>query len=319
MIEVIISHSADLDGISSAALLVRKAKETGSPYLLYLRDYKDKAEVFPETITKIQGANIKIADISTNLKDIEEVVKRISVTKGKVEWTDHHETTEDILKKLERAGVNVYLDRESGSASVLVLKRYNLNDDLSKIIADAGYQSDTLNIKDEYVRDLVDLIDYYNYLEKSPPRTRLSALAVDMAYYGPEGCLTEERRELIKVYRYKKEQELQNVVKSVKLFNVKGYAFAIAYAKSLVSGTQAANRVIENVKADVYIIVKEDGGLSFRRDKESKINLVPLANIFGGGGHPYASGASLNGNVSEKDFEKISEIIYEKIKNNWTP
>ncbi|MFP3290715.1 MAG: DHHA1 domain-containing protein [Nitrososphaeria archaeon] len=317
MINVIISHSADLDGISSAALLIRKSISSDTPYLLYFRDYKDNDRVYPENITNIKEVKVFIADISTNLNSIDLIIERIKKTDGNVEWTDHHVTKEEIMKKLEGINVSLLVEKDAGSASVLVQKRYDLEDEISKLIADAGFQSDTLNIKDQYVMDLVDIIDYFNYLEKDPPRCRLAFLAVQLALKGPKEVVTEDLKNVLEYYRNKKREELEYTAKSVRFFNINGYRFAIAYATSLISGTQAANKIIENNDADVYIIVKDEGGMSFRRKKNSNINLVPLANIFGGGGHEYASGANLGKKVKPDEFEKVSKEIYEKIKENW--
>ncbi len=318
MINVIISHSADLDGVSSAALLIRRSMFLNIPYIVYLRDYKDNEKVYPQNITNLRETNVMIADISTNINVINDVIERIKNTDGKVEWTDHHETKEEIVNSLKEIGVDLYLEKNAGSASVLVQKKYGLEDDVSVLIADAGFQSDTLNIKDQYVMDLVDIIDYFNYLEKDPPRCRLVFLAVQLALKGPKEVITEDLKNVLEYYRKRKSEELEKTANSVKFFLINGYRFAIAYATSLISGTQAANKIIENNDADIYIVVKDEGGLSFRRKKNSNINLVPLANIFGGGGHEYASGASLGRKVNPDEFEKISEEIYQKIKSNWT-
>ncbi len=318
MINVIISHSADLDGVSSAALLIRRSMFLNVPYLIYLRDYKDDEKVYPQNITSLKEVNVMIADISTNLNVISTVIERIKNTDGKVEWTDHHETKEEIINSLKGIGVDLLVEKSAGSASVLVQKKYGLEDDISALIADAGFQSDTLNIKDQYVMDLVDIIDYFNYLEKDPPRCRLAFLAVQLALRGPREVINEDLENALEHYRKRKSEELEKTAKSVKFFQINGYKFAIAYATSLISGTQAANKIIEINDADVYIVVKDEGGLSFRRKKNSNINLVPLANIFGGGGHEYASGASLGRKVNIDEFEKVSEEIYLKIKSNWS-
>jgi len=317
MINVIISHSADLDGISSAALLIRKSIFSNTPYLLYLRDYKDNDKVYPENITVIKEVKVLITDISTNLNSIELITERIKKTNGNVEWTDHHETKEEVIDKLKSVNVDLLVKKDAGSASILVQKRYGLEDELSKLIADAGFQSDTLNINDQYVMDLVDIIDYFNYIEKDPPRCRLAFLAVQLALKGPKEVITEDLNSMLEHYRIKKREELEYTAKSVRFFTINGYRFAIAYATSLISGTQAANKIIENNDADVYIIVKDEGGISFRRKKNSNINLVPLANIFGGGGHEYASGANLGKKVKPDEFERVTKEIYEKIKENW--
>lgn len=317
MINVVISHSADLDGISSAALLIRKSISMGIPYLLYLRDYKDNENIYPQSIINLKDVYVMIADISTNLNVIDTVITRIKNTDGKVDWTDHHETKENITNSLKKIGVDLLIKKEAGSASILVQERYDLKDEISKLIADAGFQSDTLNIKDQYVMDLIDIIDYFNFLEKEPPRARLVFLAVQLAVKGPKEAITEDLKNILEYYRKKKSEELEKTAKSVKFFQVNGYKLAIAYATSLISGTQAANKIIDNNDADIYIIVKDEGGLSFRRKKDSTINLVPLANIFGGGGHEYASGASLGKKVTPEEFHTISEEIYLKIKNNW--
>jgi len=123
MINVIISHSADLDGISSAALLIRKSIFSNTPYLLYLRDYKDNEKVYPENITVIKEVKVLITDISTNLNSIELITERIKKTNGNVEWTDHHETKEEVIDKLKSVNVDLLVEKDAGSASILVRTR----------------------------------------------------------------------------------------------------------------------------------------------------------------------------------------------------
>ncbi|MGC9208408.1 MAG: DHHA1 domain-containing protein [Nitrososphaeria archaeon] len=317
---VIISHSADLDGVSSAALLIRKFMESGEPYLVYLRDYSDGEEVYPTEITRIPDVRVYIADVSTHLKHIDAVVNRIKLTKGRVEWTDHHETTEEIKRTLISAGVELYHDKDSGSASVLVEKRYELRGEIYRQIADAGFQADTLKIKDDYVKALVDLIDYFNYLEKRIPRVRLERLAVQIAIKGPSEVVKEDDYvELLKHYRDLKQKALEEVLETVRIYDLHGYKLAIAYATSLVSGTQAASKLEENVSADLYLIIKDEGGMSFRRSKACRVNLVPLANIFGGGGHEYAAGADLGRTVARDEFNRVADEVYERIRSGWRP
>ncbi len=304
---VIISHRADLDGMVSAALM---AKRLNRPLLIYLKDYDDEEEVIP---SEILGCNcdVYISDISISQPKIGLIAERIKKIRGKVLWIDHHLYRPEEAKLLNDAGVDLYIDKSAPAAALLVSKKLGIDDALVEF----AMQSDTWNIRDEKVFKLVELIDYLNYLEKDiREKPRLRSLPLILATADPNKLPTDDMLAVVNYYERLKDEAVKETLAMAKTFSVDGVDVAISYARSIISGTIAADAVQKAVDADIYIIIKDNGAMSFRRARGSTINLVPLAQVFGGGGHEEASGASLKINVPRERFYEIAESVIERIK-----
>ncbi|MFP3262421.1 MAG: UbiD family decarboxylase [Nitrososphaeria archaeon] len=64
---------------------------------------------------------------------------------------------------------------------------------------------------------------------------------------------------------------------------------------------------------EIQIVIKTGEFISFRRSPTSQINLIPLAQLFGGGRHKKSAAGRLGREVSPEDFIKVAEEFFEKI------
>ncbi|MEM4102123.1 MAG: hypothetical protein QXN78_01780, partial [Conexivisphaerales archaeon] len=74
MLNIIISHKADLDGVASAALMMRKFIKSREPFMIFMRDYEDESEIIPSTLLGLSDCSVYISDISIMLKGFDEIV-----------------------------------------------------------------------------------------------------------------------------------------------------------------------------------------------------------------------------------------------------
>jgi len=312
MLNIIISHKADLDGVASAALMIKKFMKNGEPFMVYMRDYEDESEVIPSELLEIKECRVYISDISIMLKGFDEILSRISKIDGKVLWTDHHEYRAEYSQRLKERGVDLLIDPQSPAAAILVSQRYNIDDRQSKRIVDMATKSDSWKIREERVMDIVNIIDYYNYLEKKAERSRLVSLSYILAQNDPDKVPTDDLMAVLEHYKKVKGKAIKRVLDSSTERVINGLKFYFALSPSIISGTQATDALIKNFKADVYIVIKEDGGVSFRRGRDD-IDLSKMAELFGGGGHAYAAGASVGDRVDENRFEQLITEMGKKI------
>ena len=312
-----ISHTADLDGLASASLMIRKFLKSNEPFMIFLRDYEDESEVIPSALLNISGdCSIYISDISIMLKGFDKILEKISKINGKVLWTDHHEYSKENFERLKELGVELLIDPAAPAAAMLVAKRYNLNDEQSGMIVEMATQADTWKVKEERVMDLVNLIDYYNYLEKRDlQRPRLTALSYILAQYDMENLPSEDMRIIINYYNQAKEKAFEKVLSTSTEIMINGLRLRFALSPNIISGTQAADLLIKSFNADVYVVIKEDGGVSFRRGRDD-IDLSKIAVLFGGGGHAYASGASLGIKINDDNFKQIVAEMTRRISES---
>ena len=317
MLNIIISHKADLDGVASAALMIKKFKKNGEPFMVYMRDYEDESEVIPSELLKIRECRVYISDISIMLKGFDEILSKISRIDGKVLWTDHHEYRTEYSQRLKELGVDLLIDPQSPAAAILVAQRYSLDDVQSKRIVDMATQSDSWKIREERIMDIVNIIDYYNYLEKKTERSRLVSLSYILAQNDPDKVPTDDLMAVLERYKKVKGKAIEKVLSSSTERMISGLKFYFALSPSIISGTQATDALIKSFKADVYVVIKEDGGVSFRRGRDD-IDLSKMAELFGGGGHAYAAGASVGDRVDENRFEQLIIEMGRKISTTST-
>jgi oligoribonuclease NrnB/cAMP/cGMP phosphodiesterase (DHH superfamily) len=84
---------------------------------------------------------------------------------------------------------------------------------------------------------------------------------------------------------------------------LKNYTYGVCFAEQFIS--ELGNQLCElNPNIDFVVIIKSNSGMSFRTIKDD-VDVSSIAQIYGGGGHPKASGASIGDNVRDKIIDLI--------------
>ncbi|MBO3801721.1 MAG: DHHA1 domain-containing protein [Thermoproteota archaeon] len=306
MLVVSISHRNDFDGVASASLVVRYASVINNfPSIVSLKDYGDKEKVVEDKLLSLTNAYFVISDLSTNVKEIDEIIERIrklKATQNKIIWADHHQTTEEIKDKLSNVVDALYIRESEITATEIIFdvlyKQNGIKDEYANRLANLSHQTDMWKFEESVSWDLVELVSYLNYLDyDSSLRPWLNGFVLYLAgktkNINLNNPLNEEYKRMLEVFRKKKEESLQVVETSLYQFEVNSIKFVVAWSPRILYSSIAVDYIMKKVDADVFIVVKEDGNASVRR-KNEKINCAEVAKIFGGGGHVYASGMSVS-------------------------
>jgi len=287
---VIIFYDSDLDGITSASL-VRRAQGNAT--------YKYVPQKQSETFPNVVRDEAYIADVPLNQKTIGSL-KNIHVSK--IVWIDHHEPEVDVQSL--PANLKLILDPSSPSAVLLVQKYFGLNDEISQKITELGTKADTWKIDSE-VQEWIDLLDEYLYFKLN---RWILIRKLAQGYFEIKGNLKRKLEKFKKIKEDAKHFLLEHTV----VREVKGHLVAIGLALYIPSASESAHVLLQNTNSEIQIVLK-GGFISFRRSPTSQVNLIPLARLFGGGGHEKSAGGRLGREVYPEDFIKVAEEIFEKI------
>ncbi|MBO3757927.1 MAG: hypothetical protein JTT14_02325, partial [Candidatus Brockarchaeota archaeon] len=173
MLVVSISHRNDFDGVASASLVVRYASVINNfPSIVSLKDYGDKEKVVEDKLLSLTNAYFVISDLSTNVKEIDEIIERIrklKATQNKIIWADHHQTTEEIKDKLSNVVDALYIRESEITATEIIFdvlyKQNGIKDEYANRLANLSHQTDMWKFEESVSWDLVELVSYLNYLD----------------------------------------------------------------------------------------------------------------------------------------------------------
>jgi len=291
---VIIFYDSDLDGITSASLVRRAQGNATYKYVL-----QKQSEPFP----KVVGDEAYIVDVPLNQKTIGSL-QNIHVSK--IVWIDHHEPEVDVQSL--PANLELILYPSSPSAVILVQEYFGLNDEISQKITELGTKADTWKIDSE-VQEWIDLLDMYLYNYKSNSWRWRFIRKLAEGHFEIKGSLKRKLEEFKKI----KENEIHFLLEHTVVREVKGHLVAIGFAHPIPNASESADVLLKNTNSEIQIVIKTGGFISFRRSPTSQINLIPLAQLFGGGGHEKSAGGRLGREVYPEDFRKVAEEIFEKI------
>lgn len=317
---VSITHRSDFDGIASGALIVRYAAlHKKSPFLVYLKDYGDKENVIEEGLFKLTNCKLYIADLSTSFKHFNEVVKRIRRLRcGEIYWFDHHPTSNENLNKLKELGVKLDIRPGFSSSAIIVYEnlysKSGIEDEIARKIADYADDIDSWRLSMPLSRDIMDLVAYYKYLDEANPlHPHLKSYLLYLSGLKDQNLVREQHKAHIEIYRKLKDRARDVISRTVEVFEIDGINYAICYAPCYISSSQAAEFVLDSVKAQVAIVVKEEGTGSVRR--RGDVDVSKIARLFEGGGHPYAAGMRLKeGKIDLVEYPKFVELIKNKLR-----
>jgi len=291
-IAIVIHH--DLDGITSGAEAVRAFGENVENVVIYEHDPNERfSEIYADIVI--------IVDIAFTEKTYGSLT---NIHANKIIWIDHHRPFVDISLKFPE-NVKVVLDPSSPSAVLLVKKYFGLDDDIAQKLSDLGTKADTWKLE-PLVQEWMDIDSAFSYYKMN--KTPL-VFALARGQFEIQG----ELKEILETYRNEKEKAKQELISNTVVRNIHGHSVAIGFAPSILSGSESADIVLKATNSEVQIVVKPEGWLSFRRRKDSQVNLIELAKKFNGGGHEYASGGELGNTVTQENFTEIAEEIFSKI------
>jgi len=308
---IILTHG-DIDGIASAAIILRYLKED-------MKIPREDVKVIftgPSTlleelkkISEIKGLLIYITDISLNLTNAEEVkseIKRIKNNENKIFWMDHHQWREEDIRDLEKTVDMIIVDKTS-SAARIVYEKLMKNDEISKKISMYADDIDTLTDKFSESFILRTLTLRKEWKEKLLEKFLRGVFWDDEISLEAKNIEEKAREELDKAY------------KKVKTFYTKsGLKFGFIDLRNVKTPKSWISRKIsEKLELDFMIVWRRDNAMSVYIGGRGKdINLLKIAERYNGGGHPFACGFRIKLSLKSKilNYVTLRKIIPKEVK-----
>lgn len=288
--EVLIIAHGDIDGLASASIIRRKYHNA---YLLTSS---------PRRIDKVlKGLDIKnkkifIADLSPNesqIKSIEKSLHRLKENGCEIVWIDHHSWTKESIEAVSNYAKLIV--ENTFSATELVYKVLEVsNDEISKKLVDIA------NDADEAKYYLEDTINIHRALRNK----RRSKAIFDI--------LTEGKFNHEKILRWSKEAETDEhrIVEYAKKINYSytknGTKFSVLdLRRADLPGNLVARYAIQIHNLDFCIVIYSNRSVSLYRGQKNDLDLLKVARMFNGGGHPYACGCNLKLSLKSRFLSRI--------------
>ncbi len=280
----IASHSEDIDGIVSAALLLKVFPDAEVKFLTAYQAHRTD-ENFDVVADLFKPRNAKMV-------------------------IDHHETNLQKLIEEGRLTEDDLIDPKAPSAAYLVAKKFNLDDEISRELvemankADSGELEGSLLLLDKLIKENVRNQGYLYKLAKT--------LSIIGCNFEQDEWLSKELRRIEKVV--KKAYEKINEI--ISLLHEKGIKFVIFDAREVpfYVAKDFASRLVRtggNVGISIYYDHLNNLRCSIRISKEfDGIKANEIASKLGGGGHEKAAGCVIRnlGNALLKMLEELSKF-----------
>lgn len=292
----VLSHIGDIDGVGAAALIKMKYRMPASNIFFTSHDLADLEKAYAglkplfrkETLFFITDMNPGV----DTAKLYEQMVEQVNRRGGHVIWFDHHPWSDENLRNIAaECDMAVVGENKEMCATQLVHRFIRSDSKFADEFADMLHYIDlflpTSNKK--YIRLAEEYklsIDYYTMNNAyNAIQRNLRHLASIIAL----GRFTDSKTHLAAMkFKLLNESRMHRMLN--KLYPLSGN-IVLGFSKQ-VDSTDACRGIIEKTGADVSVLVKTDHGHCSIRS--SRANTVKLANAFGGGGHPHASGFSLD-------------------------
>lgn len=299
------AHKRDLDGIGCHAIIKRHAKKHG---ISVENVYVDYNELIGELIRRksLRNKIFIIADLGFTNKFSEniKVFREISL-RNEFYWIDHHEWDE-YKEVIENLNIR-FLIRKDKCASEIIHEFFEKGDPISEKISKYARLHDFMIIED---KDFMHALKLYEVI---------ASHMLDYDYIAEElskgNFWNEKFEEAYEFYQITKRKELEYCRRNLKLYKVGDLKFGITLYKNI-SATTVAMNLLNEYDLDFIICCTKKGRLSFRR-KNKKIDMVKISKLFNGGGREDASSASLNRDISIRDFDSIASRIIDAFKRGF--
>jgi len=286
MKDIVILTHGDIDGIASAAILLR--------YLRIKMNVKDEnieliftgPSALPEKLKELINSNVKtiyITDISINIKNSENtkgIIKKLNSEGKRIIWINHHQWSIEDINEIMKSVESIVVEKTLSTARI-VYEKFMKEDDISRKIAEYADDIDALTDKFDESFILRALSFKNGWKEK-------------LIMKFSNGIFWDEEisREAEKVKRIA-ERDINEAYKKTKIYETKsGLKFGLIDLRGgETPKSWLAKRISEKFNLDFTIVWRKDYAISIYIGNKSKnINLLKIAEEFGGGGHPFACG-----------------------------
>ncbi len=289
--------SEKLDGVAAASIVMRHATLGKLPAHFGGFLHLDSLEEELEDMSNEEQKLIFVLDVSitpAHLAILEKVNKKNKI----VYWNTHD--SESVVPPAKM------FDKPSNNqcSAELAQQRFLPNDLIAKKLAELAHEVKFWQIKDENSIKLSDMIT-----AQYSPIELIDALA--------RGIIWNEQFETFhKEFLQKKIAALDDLMKSLIIKSYVNYRIAFATAPPILNTADACQKILDgHAGVDVAIVLYRDGRIGFRRRDNCDLDMKKLAELFNGGGRPFAAGAKLKMQITKETHPEVIFHLDETFKN----
>lgn len=279
---LIIAHG-DVDGVLSAVIAARSLKlKDPKVYFSGPRSIDRTLSKVPEGEGGGGERNLIIVDVTINpdkIGEVERELRRLSSSGWRIVWIDHHVWPEGGIERLSSyADIRVRLAPSAARVVFEELGGNGYEEELASIADDA----DTAAYKDERAR-------MYNSLLRDREK-RAYLLEALM-----EGRMKDER--VVKWARKKLEEQERKIVEGLRRVRIEttssGRKFALIDLRPRGGPGSLISRRLAD-KVDFSLVLYSCSKFSLYAGMDRNVDLRPVCEAHGGGGHSYACGGRID-------------------------
>jgi oligoribonuclease NrnB/cAMP/cGMP phosphodiesterase (DHH superfamily) len=330
----VISH-LDVDGVLCVAALIKMLNSTQKDEKI--DEEENKLRIFFTSPTKVFSTLAKSVPELSKISDDEFQIGKLyicdlSVNRDTVlgatiyndlKWFDHHEVDSSEQPESEIENSELIIDPLANSTTSIICNYFKIDDELGKIADEV----DTNQIESEEAKRINEII---GALKLKYTGTKLKRLLFDFAYKMAEdiSVINDEKYDTI-IQEYKKWLDDCNKYASerIQITSINDHKVGIIETENVAPVFSIYNELKNHPEAplDILIImihkyfkIGKDRNNKLKNKRFTKLefrtytdkDILELAKLFGGGGHKYASGATVMDGLDKEELLKNIESYY---------
>ncbi|MEM3181415.1 MAG: DHHA1 domain-containing protein [Candidatus Micrarchaeaceae archaeon] len=308
----VISHASDLDGVASAALLMRLFRVEES----YVFFAEHSAPLLKNMFKRIRKSNcdvLFVADFSVNNKEIGMWLNFLGALKrtgSRIYWFDHHKWPSAADRIASMCDFAEYGENKRYCTTEIVERLLFKKDKYAAKLAKIAHYSDfAVRAKHAGIEKIIsdyDLaITYFNTLSATSAQAGLRSLASSLS----SGILLS--KDIVRVansFKSKSDREIEKALKNISYVS----GIAVVFSSSSVVQQDLFEKLFNISGSEIVMQVDVDRSKASMRSKRTDISALAMA--MGGGGHPHAAGFSISKSYRLKS-EKGKRLFLQKLEN----
>jgi oligoribonuclease NrnB/cAMP/cGMP phosphodiesterase (DHH superfamily) len=299
----VLTHSRDLDGIASAAILARYLEGQGKDVKVDFVDYATQNEDL-QRLRSLTETDIYIADFAFDEPEHYEVFNEIVAKGNRVAyWNDHHPHKDGVDEAITRyAEITDLCGPQPYCSAEIAQQRYLPNDTVARELAELAHDNDFWERKVENANKLADVI------ASGYDKNKLVSLLKHGETWNPE------LEQVWKAYDTRRNESYGRLDDRAEITQYGMTSCVISLADDMLATSDAGDYLLNKYDTEMSVTLYRDGRMAFRRAEGGEVDLTDVARMFGGGGHPYASGAQLDEEIPDDDaYAYACDIVDSKL------
>lgn len=287
---IVLTHG-DADGLTSGALIrILSGPGTEVQTISYAGAYTLEDALQDLISTDYHYKDLFILDFNPDSPEAADYLDELAEKQGfKVTWYDHHQWEEDVFNRYSSGGIDILIDEDECTASLIGKEFERTNFDISENIQDLIAVTKD---RDLWIRDDPRSEDLSTFAELAETDEYIETV-IEHGADLPDGVLE-------RVYE---KQQLDAKLEEMAIertwsFTSGDLSIGMTYTSGGVS-SNIGNEIVEETDADIAVVLHDSGGASIysHSNRETFAKCHKVAERMGGGGHPTAAGFGFDFNA----------------------